>query len=145
MDFLSIASGVAGLISVTGKIIVTLTTLSRGLSDAPSAVGRVITEMEILRFVIEEINDAVLNEEQQSSQISMRSLVYTITNCVKLVSELERHVDEVGGNEFVKDSTIGGKAKWVWKEKEVMSLISEIERHKLSLNIIISCVNWYAC
>ena len=72
----------------------------------------------------------------------------TLSGCVLVCSGLDKYVSRVAG--IVDLSVPASKAglvlesvKWaVWKEAEVADIIEDLQRHKLSLNLMLSIIQW---
>ena len=87
--------------------------------------------------------------------ISLHHLTATLTGCVLICSALDKKLSDVAG---VREANVhtgttiasGNKAgllvekiKWaLWKEAEVKELVEDLQRHKLSLNLMLNIIQW---
>ena len=86
--------------------------------------------------------------------ISLHHLMATLSGCVLMCSALDKKLGDVAGlrEAGVQTGTSGSgnkagllveKIKWVlWKEAEVKELIEDLQRHKLSLNLMLNIIQW---
>ena len=86
--------------------------------------------------------------------ISLHHLMATLSGCVLMCSALDKKLSDVAGLQkagvHTSTSASGNKAgllvekiKWaLWKEAEVKELIEDLERHKLSLNLMLNFIQW---
>ncbi|KAF8532640.1 hypothetical protein BDD12DRAFT_674917, partial [Trichophaea hybrida] len=134
MDPLSIAASVAGLLTVAGKLSSVLYGLIMAGHDASQAISRVSAEIRAMSPIFLQVQDFVLNGEDEArrSMISLRDLVTTLTGCVLVFSELEKHISEVEKSPGIM---------WAKKEPEIKVLMEDLQRHKLSLNLMLSIIH----
>jgi hypothetical protein len=135
MDPLSIAASVAGLLTVACKLSSVLYGLIMAGHDASQAISRVSAEIRAMSPIFLQVQDFVLNGEDgaRRSMISLRDLVTTLTGCVLVFSELEKHISEVEKSPGIM---------WAKKEPETKVLMEDLQRHKLSLNLMLSIIQW---
>ena len=86
--------------------------------------------------------------------ISLHHLMATLSGCVLVCSALDKKLNNVAGlrEAGVHTGTSGSgnkagllveKIKWaLWKEYEVNELIEDLQRHKLSLNLMLNIIQW---
>ena len=83
--------------------------------------------------------------------ISIHNLMATLTGCVIVYSKLEKKVNEVCGfNDPAAASTawkragvIVDRVKWgLWRQEEVLAIIKDLQRQKLSLNLMLTIITW---
>ena len=80
--------------------------------------------------------------------ISIHHLVATLSGCVLVCSSLDKYLNEVVGivDPSVPASKTGlvwERVKWAaWKEAEVADIIEDLQRHKLSLNLMLGIIQW---
>lgn len=139
---LSIAVAVAGLIKAACSVTITLTALTTGIQKAPKAVRDLLNETKavtrILRQLESYLNSAIGVSRSGSSLISLEEVVTVITDCVCALSELESVLSRV---KTEKPGAID-RLKWVWHADAVIKITHRIERHKTSLNLMLSILTW---
>jgi hypothetical protein len=152
-DPLSVIASTAGLVAVSAKIISLLKDLYDSAKGAPESIGRVKAEMQDLNVIFCEVQLFIMGqsrkpENNRLTMISIHHLVTTLSGCVLVCSSLDEYVSQVAG--IVDPSVPASKAglvwervKWaVWKEAEVADIIVDLQRHKLSLNLMLSIIQW---
>jgi len=152
-DPLSVVASIAGLVAVSAKIISLLKDLYDSAKGAPESISRVRAEMQDLNVIFCEVQLFIMGQSRMPegnrlSMISIHHLVATLSGCVLVCSGLDKYVSRVAG--IVDPSVPASKAglvservKWAaWKEAEVIDIIEDLQRHKLSLNLMLSIIQW---
>jgi len=94
------------------------------------------------------IDQSTMPKGNRLTMISLHHLLATLSSCVLVCSGVDKYVSRVAG--IVDPSGPAGKAgsvlarvQWVaWKEVEVADIIEDLQRHKLSLNLMLSITQW---
>jgi len=155
-DPLSIATSVAGLISISVQIIRIAKDLFDKVNDAPETMMRVKEELESMQPIFYQVHSLLSGTGSRPSSenltmISIHSLMTTLTGCVIVYSKLEQKVNEVCGfNNLTTASAawgstgvIAGRIKWgLWRHEEVLCIIEDLQRQKLSLNLMLTIITW---
>ena len=80
--------------------------------------------------------------------ISIHNLMTTLTGCVIGYTRLEKKVNEVCGFDDPTASwrmagVVADRVKWgLWKHDEVLVIIEDLQRQKLSLNLMLTILSW---
>ena len=83
--------------------------------------------------------------------MSLHHLMATLSGCVLMCSALDKRLGDVAGlrepgvhtGTSASGRLLVEKIKWaLWKETEVKELIEDLERHKLSLNLMLNIIQW---
>ncbi|KAI5848412.1 hypothetical protein BZA05DRAFT_97186 [Tricharina praecox] len=153
-DPLSVVASIAGLIGISAKII----SMLKGVYDcgakakgAPESISCVIDEMQDMNVIFCEVQLFVIGQSKSRQQnrltmISVHHLIATLSGGVLVCSSLDKYLSEVVG--IVDPSVPAGKAglmcervKWAaWKEAQVTEVIEDLQRHKLSLNLMLGII-----
>ncbi|KAF8252409.1 hypothetical protein K440DRAFT_687158 [Wilcoxina mikolae CBS 423.85] len=141
-DPLSIAASVAGLLALSSKIIHALCSFTKSAVEVPQSVSRVNAEVQMVSAVFGQVQRLILSDrgeldEERFLSIPLHSLVDTLTGCVVIFSNLERYIDEIGG---LAMPALWERVKWVKRESEIEGLMQDLQRHKLSLNLMLSII-----
>jgi hypothetical protein len=120
-DPLSIAASIIGLLALSSKIIYALCSFTKSATEVPQSVSRVNAELQIVSSVFGQI----------------QSLVDILINCVAILSSLERYI-----NDWRADNALWERVKWVKRESEIEGLMEDLQRHKSSLNMMLSMILW---
>ena len=155
-DPLSIAASIAGLITISTQIVGMAKEVFDKVKDAPETVKRVREEVEIMQPIFYQVQQ-LLNgtgwglNHRNLTMISVHNLMATLTGCVIAYSRLEKKVNEVCG--FNDPATASaawkragvtiGRVKWgLWRHEEVLVIIEDLQRQKLSLNLMLTIITW---
>jgi hypothetical protein len=82
------------------------------------------------------------------TMISVKHLITMVTGCFVVCSRLDKSLSEVQGisDPFSKTNTgknLVERVRWAaWKEDEVFVMLGDLQRHKLSLNLMLSIIQW---
>jgi hypothetical protein len=155
-DLLSITASIAGLIGLSGQIISALNSLytfGKSAKNAPESISRVLEEMQEMIGIFCQVQLFITGtgkkqpSQSRLSMISFHHLVATLSGCILVCSTLDKYLGEVQG---ITDPTVSSNTKLVrerirweaWKESEVAVVLEELQRHKLSLNLMLSIIQW---
>ena len=158
-DPLSITSAIAGLLTLATQITATACVLYSSVKDAPASIRQIEEEMSDLNLVFCQVQlfiggSTKAPKKSRLTLISLRHLMATLSGCVLVFSALDQKLNAVAGlreaGVYTGTSVSGNKAgllvekiKWaLWKEAEVKELIEDLQRHKLSLNLMLSIIQW---
>jgi len=124
--------------------------------NAPETMLRVREEVESMQPIFCQVQ-LLLNGSSSGlnhgnlTMISVHNLMTTLTGCVIVYTRVEKKVNEVCGfNDpttasaaWKRAGVIADRVKWgLWKHEEVLSIIEDLQRQKLSLNMMLTIINW---
>ena len=158
-DPLSITSAIAGLLTLTAQIATTACSLYSTVKDAPASIRQIEEEMSDLHQIFCQVqlfisSSMKVTNKSSLTSISLHHLMATLSGCVLMCSALDKKLGDVAGLREARahtgTSASGNKAgllvekiKWaLWKEAEVKELIEDLQRHKLSLNLMLNIIQW---
>ena len=160
-DPLSITSAIAGLLTLTAQIASTACALCVAVKDVPASIRQIEDEMSDLNLVCCQVQlfiggSTKMPNKGRLTLISLHHLMATLSGCVLMCSALDKKLRDVAGLREAgvhtgTTSASGNKAgllveriKWaLWKEGEVKELVEALQRHKLSLNLMLNIIQWY--
>jgi len=152
-DPLSIAASIVGLITISAQIVGVAKEVFEKVKDAPETMMRVREEVESMQPIFCQVH-LLLNGSGSGlnrgnlTMISIHNLMATLTGCVIVYTRLEKKVNEVCG---FNDPTmsrrsagvIADRVKWgLWRHEEVLVIIDDLQRQKLSLNLMLTILSW---
>ena len=155
-DPLSITSAIAGLLTLTAQIATTACALCSAVKDAPASIRQIEEEMSNLNLVFCQVQlfiggstNLKVPKKSRLTLISLHHLMATLSGCVLMCSALDKKLSDVAGLREAPSAS-GNKAgllvekiKWaLWKEAEVKELVEDLQRHKLSLNLMLNIIQW---
>ncbi|CAF9925345.1 hypothetical protein IMSHALPRED_006448 [Imshaugia aleurites] len=140
-DPLSIASGVAGLVTATAQITLLLTKLTKSVIAAPYQAQIVLTEVSDIGDILSHLQSFLLGldspDKSRTSLLKVEKVVTIVSGCVLTFSELEKLLDELK----TEGLDILDRLKWARKESAIMGLIQRLQNHKASLSLVLSILN----
>ncbi|KAF8459991.1 hypothetical protein BDZ91DRAFT_851794 [Kalaharituber pfeilii] len=158
-DPLSLATSIAGLVVISTKIISMLRDLYQctvRAKQAPESINHLMEEMQDMNAIFCQVQLLILGTSQVPNQsrlkmLSIHHLVTTLSGCVLIASNLDKYLSEVVGitgsdpncvqPPAKKTSLLFEKIKWaMWKETEVTVFIEDLQRHKLSLSLMLGII-----
>jgi len=156
VDPLSIAGSVAGLLTISSQIVGMAKELFDKVKDAPETMMRVREEVESMQPIFFQVQlflrggSSGLNHNNLT-MISVHNLMATLTGCVIVYSRLEKKVNDVCGFNDPTTATaawkragvVANRVKWgLWRHEEVLGIIEDLQRQKLSLNLMLTIITW---
>ena len=156
-DPLSVLSAVVGLVATSAHLVRRSKELYDSTKDAPTSMLQLQTEMQSVHTIFVQVEMFVRGTTKKRptkkgmSMISLHHLMTILTGCVLSCSNIDKKLSEVAG---LMDPTTQkpirnlqstmGRIKWaLWKEAEISAMLQELDRQKLSLNIMLSLIQWY--
>ena len=157
-DPLSITSAIAGLLTLTAQIATTACALYRAVKDVPASIRQIEKEMSDLNSVFCQVQlfiggSTKVPNKNRLALISLHHLMATLSGCVLVCSALDKKLSDVAGLREAgvhmgttsasanKAGLLVEKIKWaLWKEAEVKEFIEDLQRHKLSLNLMLNII-----
>jgi len=146
---LSIAASIAGLINISAQVVGIAKELYDKVKDAPETMMRVREEVESMQPIFCQVH-LLLNGSGSGlnrgnlTMISIYNLMATLTGCVIVYTRLEKKVNEVCGfsdptSSWKRAGVVADRVKWgLWRHEEVLVIIGDLQRHKLSLNMMLT-------
>ena len=155
-DPLSIAASIAGLITLSTQIVGMAKEVFDKVKDAPETVKRVREEVESMQPIFYQVQQLLTGtgsglNHGNLTMISVHNLMATLTGCVIVYSRLEKKVNEVCGFSdpatasvaWKRAGIITNRVTWgLWRHEEVLVIIEDLQRQKLSLNLMLSIITW---
>jgi hypothetical protein len=147
MDGLSVAASVVGLVQLSAKVIDVISTFISTAAEAPKTARSVLTESKALQAIFHQLQDFILNSAEEiddRESIYVEPLVATLTGCVCSFSELEKVLESLntkpdGGFLF----RLWDSAKWALKDVDIGRILGDLQKHKSSLNLMMTAITWY--
>jgi hypothetical protein len=154
-DPVSITASIAGLIGLSGQIIAALNNLyalGKSARNAPEPISLLMAEMQEMNVICCQVQFLISSADKQPNHsrltmISIEHLVATLSGCVLVYSTLDKYLSEVQGITDPKGKAntklVWERIRWAaWKESEVATVLGDLQRHKLSLNLMLSIIQW---
>ena len=155
-DPLSIAASIAGLWSVAEKILSMGYELCSTVKNAPDSIRAVIEEMRQMHCLFGQVQRLVSGTgirpaHNRLMMISIYDLQTTLSSCVLVCDRLNKKLSEVLGLDSPNPPSTPNRVvparervKWaLWGESEASAILGELQRHKLSLNLMLNILQSY--
>ena len=142
-DPLSILASVVGLAATAAKIASIAKQLYNSGKDAPTSISRIGEEMDQLHLIFGQVQMLLEGHVQKRpsrsglSMLPLHHLMTILSGCVLAYSSLDKKLSEVANAGF------GARMQWaIWKEAEAGVILVELERHKSSLHMMLTVIQW---
>ena len=139
MDPLSIAASIAGLLALTSRVASVLSTVVSAHTTLPAYFKDVQSEVMIIELALLSLNKLVTGEvairRPRATLIKLYDLGTVVTDCVMTLSELDKHLRPFS-TYWAFVSTIMRNPKFNDE------LLKRLQRHKVSLNLILNIIQW---
>ena len=149
-DPLSILTSVGGLIATSAKIACIARQLYSSGRDAPASISRISEEMDQLHLIFGQVQillEGHAKKRPSRSQLSMLPLHHLMTvlsGCVLAYSSLDKKLSSLTtAGSTGSDLGLGTRVQWaLWGEAEAGLILMELERHKSSLHMMLTIIQW---
>jgi len=156
-DPLTVTAAVLGLVAKSAQLGLLSKKLYDSAKDAPESMVHIQQEIDDLHSIFVEMGSFIQGTAKKGaskrslSMIKLNHLMTILSSCALVVSKLEKKLNEVAG--LVDPTTqkparglqcTVGRIKWAfWKEAEVGVLLEDLQRHKSTLQLMLSMIQWY--
>jgi len=139
MDPLSVTASITGIITAAAQV----STLLGQIKDAPTLVEAVLTEVDHIKLVFRALqnflNRASGVTEGRAALIQLEDVVVILTQTVLVFSELETLITPLSNP---NKTSFLSRLTWTRVKPGVMRLVSQLERHKTSLVLLLQIIQW---
>ena len=161
---LSIIAVAVGLVATSAKIASTAKQLYSSRKDAPPSLCRISEEMDQLHLIFGQVQMLLGGHAQKKpsrdrlAMLPLHHLMTVLSGCVLAYSSLDKKLSEVAGlgcgsrslgntggqnSGTTRSVGLGAQVRWaLWKEAEAGEILVELERHKSSLHIMLTIIQW---
>ena len=143
-DPLSIAAGVAGILTAAAQISSLLIKFTKTAKDAPQQARVIITEVSDTSRILSHLQSFLVGSEfcdrSRTSLLKVDQVVTIVSGCVLTFTELEKLLDEMN----IQHMKIPDCFKWARKESTITDLIHRLQNHKASLSLMLNILNGFA-
>ena len=138
-EALGIASGVAGLVSLTIEVFGISYKYIHGVHDATSSVHQFLIELKNLQEVLLRIDQAAKKTDEREVFGDAGSCLLSIKESTEYIALLEKVRDKLQRRQTPSSSRNKLKAlTWPFSEKETLDLANSLHRHLEIYNIALS-------
>lgn len=143
MDPLSVSASVVGLLAAAAKLSSSLILFTKNAKAAPKQAQSVLIEVNdisgILHYVHSFLIGRVAASKSRASMLLVEQVLVTLTGCVLTFSDLEEILTElkIDGTMYTLD-----RINWARKESKIAGIISRLQNHKSSLNLMLTILQW---
>ncbi|KAM0550812.1 hypothetical protein ACHAPJ_008675 [Fusarium lateritium] len=141
MDPLSIASGVAGLLTVSAAVIKIFDTVKFNMGNCPRTILWAHAEVKDINWAIERLKDLIDDPDSVPKTARMSVGIHDAT---VTISELIRSCDGLVSAltplnpDGTPSQTRWDKIKWLRVQDEVVKYIRQLQSHKISITLILN-------
>jgi hypothetical protein len=144
MDPLSVIASVAGLLAAAGKVASILSKVKSSIGDASQFLDQLLSQINELESSLSAVSKFLARissaPRRRISMIQVDQLVATLTEAVLTFSELEALLTPLGA---WSEISMLERMQWAWKEDTISRIMLRLDRHKSSLSLMLTIVQWY--
>ena len=143
-EVLGIASGVAGLISLTIEVFGISYKYVHGVRDASSSVRQFLTELEALQKVLFRVDQVAKKTDERKVFGDTGSCLLSLEESKEYYELLQKIRDDLQQRQT--PSSIRNRLKaltWPFSEKDTLALTNSLHRHLEIYNVALSVDNRY--
>lgn len=141
MDPLSAASGVAGLLSLTVQVGMTIGVYANSVKGASKAAQKLEREIQAFSSVLKQLCDFLQSKDAHHLAFEPISVLLVATNsCNKEISDLEKKLEKFSTGD--KASRILQRLSWPFTEKENQDTVDVIHRWTQLYSLSLQTAGW---
>ena len=126
MDGISVASGVAGLITLALQVSGAIAEYTTALKDKPKNMKELQDELLLLGEVLNQLEEFLKSERGKNRLFNSNSLLQrAIGDCRTRVERIGAHLKPVEGGRLVR---VVDRLKWPFEQKEVLQMVENLRR-----------------
>jgi hypothetical protein len=139
MDQLQVTSSITGIIAAATQV----SNLLGQIKDAPASIIAVLTEVDHIKnnfLALQRFLDkATRLSGGRAALIQLEDVVVVLTRTVLVFSDLESLVSPISNG---KKTSYPARLTWTRIQGRVMRLVNQLQRHKISLTLLLQIVQW---
>ena len=140
-DPLSVAAGLAGVVTAAAQISTLLIKFTKKVKDAPKEAHTILNEVTDTSRILSRLQSFVLDTQSSSQSkacfLHVESVIAIVTGCVATFSELQKLLNGLESDEM----TVVDRIKWSKDEPSITALGSRLQTHKASLSLMLEILN----
>ena len=145
-DPLSIAAGIAGILTAAGQATSLLINFIKNTNSAPQDARDVLADVSETSVILSSLQSFILGtdvaDRSRTSLLQVDHIVVIITGCVSTFSELESLLDGLKSEKM----DLLDRFKWISRAPKIASILERLKAHKISLTLMLTVLNGYvAC
>lgn len=144
MDPLSVSASVAGLLTAAAQISSLLIKFANSAKGAPKQAQSVLIEVKDISGILHHVQLFLLGQmaasRSRASMLLVEQLLVTLTGCVITFSELEDILTDLKTEGAMHTLD---RINWARKESKIAGIISRLQNHKSSLNLMLTILEWF--
>ena len=145
-DPLSIAAGVAGILTAAGQISSLLIDFIKNTDSAPQDARNVLADVSETSVILSSLQSLILGtdvaDRSRTSLLQVDHVIVIVTGCVSTFSELESLLDGLK----LEQMGLLDRFKWISEAPRIAGILERLEAHKISLTLMLTILNGYvAC
>ena len=156
-DPLSISTAVVGLVMAAAQLGDLSKKLRESATGAPASIVLIQEEMDHLHKIFGHVEGLVKGTEEKFkngglTMVSLYDLMTILSGCVLVFSNLDKKMSKVAGLDPKAQKPTQGvrlilsRVNWaLWKEAEIEAILQDLQRYKISLNLMLVVIQWYVC
>ena len=141
MDPLSAASGIAGLLSLTIQVGMTVGAYANSVKSASKSAQKLEREIQAFSFVLKQLCDFLQSKDADRLVFEPTSVLLIATNsCRKELSDLENKLGKLSSGD--KASRIIQRLSWPFSEKENQETVDTVHRWTQLYSLSLQTAGW---
>ena len=140
MDPLSVAAGVAGLVSLTFEISQTVSHYYKAVKDAPNSIQEIQQELSLMHSTLQQLDNLLRGPHMNKSSFSQSSVLTTaVTSCIQTIREISAKLAQPKQDRLSRTKEA---LKWPFSEKEVQKRLEALRRYTSTFQFSLNVEGW---
>lgn len=139
MDGVSVASGIAGLISLAIQVSGTITTYYNAIKERSKNVQELLNELELLSHVLSDLRDFLQSKNARGLSFDTNSILQrAISDCRDRVERIGEALRPSDGGRFARAID---KLKWPFEHKDVIQMVQNLRAYRETFHFAVTLEN----
>lgn len=143
MDPVTIATSVAGLISLSAEAIQIIREYYTSVKNAPKDIRDIKTEMESLSIILQRLELLMRSDKIRSNSVSFDTSSVLATALISCETKIREITAKLGRPKESSAARVWERLKWPLSEKEVQKLLETLRRYIHTFQFSLTVDGWY--
>jgi hypothetical protein len=141
MDPVSMASGIAGLLTLTLQISSVIADFTIAVKEAPKNIKELQQELLLLGEILSQLQDFLRSEKAKGRSFDSNSVMQSAISSCKV--RIERIGDKLRPSVGGKMSRLVDRLKWPFESKEVGEMVTNLRSYTQAFQFSLTIEGWW--
>jgi Fungal N-terminal domain of STAND proteins len=142
MDPVSMASGIAGLLTLTIQVASVIAEFTIAVKEGPKNIKELQQELLLLGEILSQLQDFLRSEKVKGRSFDSNSVMQSAISSCKV--RIERIGDKLRSSGGGKMSRLVDRLKWPFESKEVAEMVTNLRSYTQAFQFSLTIEGWWA-